>query len=219
MNSGQRYLFVCREDAAPSIWKTLADPPYRTTHGVADGTRLYNHLPLRINGNEILRPANGERAVWTRDGDGEYWLADRTGTKHARFPTASAVFNDPSRYPATSATVDADDDAWMSVPRPFIPEHAFEGDPPARDDWHILVVPPDATAPDDLSLFVDGEMVSFGETQWFRNESLNSNLERSESLDSDDDDCVETDRSQDRPGGDDEDDPDETNDGTRFRRF
>jgi hypothetical protein len=221
VNSGRRCLFICREDTASSIRKTLTDPPYCTTHGVTDGTRFYNHLPLRIDGDEMLRPANGERTVWTRDEDGEYRLSGHTGEEYARFPTASAVFDDPSRYPATSATVDAADDEWTSVPKPFIPECAFDGELPARDDWHILVVPPDATAPDDLSVFVDGEMVSFGDTAWFREESVDSTPEKSEVPDSDGDLPVSTDqpRTDSSSSGDDEDETDDTDDGPQFRRF
>jgi hypothetical protein len=109
-NQARNCLFVCRPSTAHSIWDTLTDPPFCTTHGMEVGQRFYNHRDLRIDGDLMLRPATGGQSVWTQDEDGEYRLTDGTGEELARFPTPAAVFDEPERYPATSATVAPDGD-------------------------------------------------------------------------------------------------------------
>jgi hypothetical protein len=218
-NQDRNCIFVCRPSTAPAIWETLTDPPFCTTHGMEGSQRFYNHRDLRIDGDLMLRPAIGDQSVWTQDENGEYRLSDGAGEELARFPTAEAVFDDPSRYPATSATVDPEDDDWVPVKNPFVPEHAFDGTPPSNDDWHIVVVPPDVSAPEDLGLFRDGETIPFSDVDTFRDGPVTIGAEQDESEDTEASDGQPT---NDQTGVS-EDDPEgaqsDTDDSTRFRRF
>jgi hypothetical protein len=216
VNQGRRCLFVCRPDVASSVWETLTDPAYCTTHGPTDGRRFYNHRDLLIDGELMLRPASGHQSVWTRDESREYRLTDENGEEFARFPTAEAVFDEPSRYPATSATVD-DSEEWAPVKRPFIPEYAFNEEP-AFDEWQILVVLPDASDPTDLSLFVGGERLPFDDPDAFRDETAAELFDQATSNDTAAD---STDNTADEfdDGDTSTDSDDENNDDISFRRF
>ncbi len=213
-NQERNCLFVCRPSTAPIIRDTLTDPPFCTTHGMEAGRRFYNHRDLRIDGDLMLRPATGDQSVWTRDRDGEYRLSDGT-SEIARFPTADAVFDEPDRYPATSATVDSEGDDWVPVKKPFLPEYAFDGPSPSSDDWHIIVAPPDTTGSEDLGLFHDGETVPFSDVDAFRDESLSTDTAQDEAGEIGDSSSSSTNDSV----NDSESSQDDTDDETRFRRF
>lgn len=162
VNDGHHCLISCRPDVAPRIWDTLTDPAYSTQYGPLDGRRFFNHRNLYIDGELMLRPATGRETAWTVDPDsGEYLLCDESGSEHARFPDAAAIYEASDRYPATTADVSRDSPDWRPVKEPFIPAAAFDGEPPDAAAWAIVIVPPDAAAPDDLRLYTHGAEVAF----------------------------------------------------------
>ncbi|MFW6382552.1 MAG: type IV secretory system conjugative DNA transfer family protein, partial [Haloferacaceae archaeon] len=115
VNEGQRCLFAVRESVAPTVWNTLTSPPYRTTFDETGETRFYNSRDLRIDGETMLRPATCRETIWTRHATtGAYVLRDAAGKAIARFPDAESVFQDASRYPATTAEAEPGDE-WASV--------------------------------------------------------------------------------------------------------
>ena len=103
----------------------------------------------------------------------------------------------------------------MPVKRPFLPEQAFDENP-EPDEWQILVVPPDASAPTDLSLFVAGERVPFDDPDAFRNETGAEPFDQTTSNDTAADSTDDTaDESDDGDASTDSDDDDDIS----FRRF
>ncbi|KOX92716.1 type IV secretory system conjugative DNA transfer family protein [Halorubrum tropicale] len=163
VNEDQRCLFAVRESVAPTVWNTLMSPPYRTTFDETGETRFYNSRNLRIDGETMLRPATCRETIWTRDETtGAYVLRDDAGDAIARFPDAASVFQDASRYPATTDGAEPGDE-WAAVKQPVIPERAFEDGPPTPGEWDVLVVPPDAEMPADLRIYEDGEQLPLDE--------------------------------------------------------
>ncbi|WP_339106281.1 type IV secretion system protein VirD4 [Haloterrigena salinisoli] len=162
-SEGKTCLFVCREDVAENVWKTLAEEPRgaREQHSVSGETRFYNLRPLSIDGERVYRPGARED-VWVRDETtDEIILRDGAGEVHARFPDAKSVFTDVDRYPAVGDQ--AGDDMRM-IKTPIIPEFEFDGEiPEPGKDWYIVVVPtPDedeTLSADDLKVYVDGMTV------------------------------------------------------------
>lgn len=168
VNDGKRCLFVCREDVADNVWKTLAEEPRgaRERHSIEGETRFYNLRPLGIDGQRAYRDGSRED-VWVRDEEtGEIVLRDGSGTEHARFPDAEAVFEDADRYDVVGKEAAEDDDRELrTVKTPIIPEYEFgDGDvPEPGEDWFIVTVPSTAEdetlSVDDLEIYIDGMTV------------------------------------------------------------
>lgn len=163
-NDDKACLFLCREDVADNVWRTLADEPRgaRERHSVDGETRFYNLRPLGIDGERVYR--NGAREdVWVRDDEtGEYVLRDGAGDVHARFPDAASIFEDVERYPAVGDEATED---MRTIKTPIIPEYEF-GDgavPEPGDGWYVVVVPSteddETLSADDLEVYIDGMTV------------------------------------------------------------
>lgn len=152
-------LFLCREDVADNVWRTLAKEPRgaRERHSVDSETRFYNLRPLGIGGERVYRNGAPED-VWVRnDETGEYILRDGAGNVHARFPDAASIFEDANQYPAVG---DEATDDMRTVKTPIIPEYKFDSGevPEPGDGWYIVVVPStgdDKTlTPGDLEVYI-----------------------------------------------------------------
>lgn len=100
--------------------------------------------------------------------------------------------------------------------RPFLPEQAFDENP-APNEWHIVVVPPGASDPGDLSLFVAGERIPFDDPEAFRDGTVEEIFDQATS---DDTAADSTDHAVDESDdGDTSTDSDDDDDGVSFRRF
>ena len=158
LDSGERCLLVAYPTAARRVENALSNPPCVRSQD-ADGSRVfYNRRDLKIDGEQMLRPAGPKDTVWRFDASSEeYVLTDSDGHEHARFASHEAVFSDAGAYPATSEMVD-DAEAWKPVRRPVIPEREFDGGVPDADCWTVLAVGSEEvdTA---LALVEDGEML------------------------------------------------------------
>ncbi|WP_126665146.1 type IV secretory system conjugative DNA transfer family protein [Haloterrigena salifodinae] len=162
-SEGKKSLFLCRDDVADNIWRTLAEEPRgaRERHDVSGETRFYNLRPLGIDGERVYRDGARED-VWVRDeSTGEIILRDSAGEEHARFPDAESVFEDVNRYPAAG---DEATDDMRTIKTPIIPEVEFNGEVPVPgEDWFIVLVPTtgedETLAVDDLEVYIDGMSV------------------------------------------------------------
>ncbi|WP_049998856.1 type IV secretory system conjugative DNA transfer family protein [Halococcus sediminicola] len=153
-NKGQHCLFTCRERVAGTLWQTLTENSYYSHSWDGEHQRCYNSGELMVNGQMMLRPKGARQTVWLHDEEsGEYLLRDSDGEEHARFESATEVFEQPEKYPATSEVVPDDQrDKYVPVYRPFIPEYHFDRRV-SESAWDIVVVPEDADQPEDLHLY------------------------------------------------------------------
>lgn len=153
-NAGRHCLFIVREEVAQTLFQTLTENEYRSYSWTGEHERLYNGGELSINGMDMLRPEGARQTVWLHDEEtGEYLLRDSDGEEHARFESASEVFERAEKYPATSEVIpDSQEDEWVPVYRPFIPEYHFEHGV-SSSAWDIIAVPEGAGQPEDLRLY------------------------------------------------------------------
>ena len=95
----------------------------------------------------MARPGSRTNA-WIRDEEtGDVILRDGSGTEHARFPDADAVFTDRDPYPADGET---------TVKKPIVPDVLLDdgADPHAE----IVTVPEDPDGPEDLAVLAGTDM-------------------------------------------------------------
>lgn len=167
-NAGLRAVLLCRPDTAPSIERSLTDPPFASSRYADEGEVCYYNLDnLVIKGETMLRPTvpDGEgrdRSVWIHDKKtGEQILEDGSGEELARFDSLKEIYDGPLAYPrACDSDLDETPPGTSPVKEPLNPhEHTERGEWPDPDTWEIVIVPPDAAEPEDLSLYRHGEEI------------------------------------------------------------
>jgi hypothetical protein len=148
---GRQAVVLARPDDAANVADTLrADPAFCRSDHPVDGEVRYYTSPrdLRVDGEAMTRPG-GRSNAWIKDEEtGDVVLRDGSGTEHARFEDAGAVFTDADSYPSGGD---------RTVKKPIIPEITLDGgavDPHAE----ILEVPEGADDLADLSLRIGTDM-------------------------------------------------------------
>lgn len=155
LQNDQRCILLCRPDDAQGIWNTIHDPPSRSPQTLNGQHRLYNIRDHTIDGQIMLRPADATETVWIEEPDGPgFVLMDSNGNEFHRFGSEKAVREDIGSYPHALPTDDDVPEQWTPVKIPFMGADALD-----HDQIDIVIVPGDATDPDDLQAFVNGENV------------------------------------------------------------